>query len=178
MPDLDINPSELRSVHRPTSWRIWIMAMVSLAPLFLLGLSIVLLIEDLTHGRDAGLSQLATRFGFAGGIALILTLLIGFLISEMRTWYRTRTVRLKIYERGFTYEEQDRRQVCAWNEIKDITHRTIKIHAKHSPSRRVSVIRSIVKRDGTVIVLAETLNLHKLTKLITEGKKSAERRNV
>ena len=165
-------------MHRPASWRIWILAMVSLAPLLLLGLSIVLLIEDLTHGRDAGLSQLATRFGFAGGIALILTLLIGFLIGETRTWYRTRTVRLKIYERGFTYEEQDRRQVCAWNDIKDITHRTIKIPAKHSPSRRVSVIRSIVKRDGTVIVLAETLNLHKLTKLITEGKKSAERRNV
>jgi hypothetical protein len=154
------------------------MAMVSLGPLFLLGLSIVLVIDDFRHGRAASLSQLATRFGFAGGIALILALLIGFLISETRNWYRTRTVRLKIYQRGFTYEEQDRREVCAWNEIKDITHRTIKIHAKHSPSRRVSVIRSIVKRDGTVIVLAETLNLHKLTRLITDGKISAERSNV
>ena len=178
MPDLDINPGELRSMHRPASWRIWILAMVSLAPLLLLGLSIVLLIEDLTHGRDAGLSQLATRFGFAGGVALFLTLLIGFLISETRTWYQTRTVRLKIYERGFTYEEQDRRQVCAWNEIKDITHRTIKVHSKHSPPTRISVIRSIVKQDGTVIVLAETLNLLKLTKLITDGRTAAERRSV
>jgi hypothetical protein len=167
MPDLDINPGELRSVHRPTTWRIWIMAMVSLGPLFLLGLSIVLLIDDFAQGRDASLSQLSTRFGCLGGVGLILALLIGFLISEIRKWYRTRTVRLKIYDRGFTYEERDRRQVCAWNEIKDITHRTIKIHPRYSPSRRISVIRSIVKRDGTVIVLAETLNLHKLTSLIT-----------
>jgi hypothetical protein len=178
MPDLDINHGELRSVHRPTTWRIWIMAMVSLGPVFLLGLSIVLLIDDFAQGRDASLSQLSTRFGCVGGIGLILALLIGFLISEIRKWYPTRTVRLKIYERGFTYEEQDRRQVCAWNEIKDITHRTIKFYSKHSPSRKVSVIRSIVKRDGTVIVLAETLNLHKLTSLITEGKTSAERRSV
>jgi hypothetical protein len=178
MPDLDINPGELRSVHRPPTWRIWTMVMVSLGPLFLLGLGIVVLIDDFAHGRGASLSQLSTRFGCVGGIGLILVLLIGFLISETRKWYRTRTVRLKIYEQGFTYEEQDRRQVCAWNDIKDITHRTIKIHAKHSPSRRVSVIRSIVKRDGTVIVLAETLNLHKLTRLINDGKASAEQRSV
>jgi hypothetical protein len=177
MPDLDINPGELRSVHRPPTWRIWILAMVTLGPLFLLGLSIVLLIDDFAHGRDANPSQLSTRYGCVGGIGLILALLIGFLISEVRKWYRTRTVRLKIYEQGFTYEEQNRRQVCAWNDIKDITHRTIKIHAKHSPPGRVSVIRSIVKRDGTVIVLAETLNLHKLTNLINEGRTAALRRS-
>jgi hypothetical protein len=152
--------------------------MVSLGPLFLVGLSIVLLIGELVQRRDASLSQLSTRIGCVGGIGLILALLAGFLFSEARKWYRTRTVRLKIYERGFTYEEQDRIQVCAWNEIKDITHRMIKIHPTHSPSRRISVIRSIVKQDGTVIVLAETLNLLKLTKLITEGKKSAERSSV
>ena len=173
MPEPDIDLGELRSVHRPPTWRIWIMAMVSLGPLFLLGLSIVLLIDDFAHGRNASFSQLSTRFGCLGGIGLMLALLIGFLFSETRKWRRTRTVRLKIYEEGFTYEEQDRRQFCAWNDIKDITHRTVKIHAKHSPSRRVSVIRSIVKRDGTVIVLAETLNLHKLTRLITEGRTAA-----
>ena len=178
MPDFDINPGELRSVHRPPTWRIWILAMVSLGPLFLVGLSIILLIDDFARGRDPSLSQLSTRFGCVGGLGLILALLIGFLFSETRKWYRTRTVRLKIYEQGFTYEEQDRRQVCAWNEIKDITHRMIKIHPTHSPSRRIRVIRSIVKRDGTVIVLAETLNLIKLTTLITEGRTAAERRSV
>lgn len=178
MPDPNINLGALRSVHRPPTWRIWIMAMVSLGPFFLLGLSIVLLIDDFIHGRDLSLSKLSTRFGCLGGIVLVLALLIGFLVSEFRNWHRTRTVRLTIYERGFTYEEQHRTQVCAWHEIKDITHRTIRIHPRHSPSRRISVIRSIVKADGTVIVLAETLNLPKLTSLITTGKMSADRRSV
>jgi hypothetical protein len=119
--------------------------------------------------------RLSTRFDCLGGIGLILALLTGLLVSEFRKWYRTRTVRLKIYERGSTYEERDRAEVCAWNEIQDITQRTIKIHPRYAPSRRISVIRSIVKADGTVIVLAETLNLPKLTSLITAGKSSAER---
>jgi hypothetical protein len=99
-------------------------------------------------------------------IALLLALLIGFLVGEFRKWYATRSVRLKIFERGFTYEEHDRLQVCAWHEIKDITHRKIKMHSWYSAARRINVIRSVVKMDGTVISLAETLNLHKLTALI------------
>lgn len=165
MPHPDINLGELRSVHRPPIWRIWIMAMVSLGPLLLLGLGIVLLIDDFIHSRDLS-SNLSTRFGCLGGIVLILALVIGLLVSEFRKWWRTRTVRLKIYERGFTYEERRRTEVCAWTEIRDITHRTMKIHPRYSPSRRFSVIRSIVRADGTVIVLAETLNLPKLTRLI------------
>ncbi len=178
MPDLNINLGEVRSVHRPPIWRIWIMAMISMGPLLLLGLGIVLLIDDAVHGRDLNLNKLSPRVGCLGGIALVLALVIGLLVSEFRKWFRTRTVRLKIYERGFVYEEQDRMHVCAWNEIKDITHRMIKIHPRYSPSRRIRVIRSIVKRDGTVIVLAETLNLIKLTRLLTEGKASAERQTV
>jgi hypothetical protein len=175
MPYPDINLGELRSVHRPPVWRIWIMAMVSLGPLLLIGLGVVLLIDDFIHGRDLNFNKLSTRLGCLGGVGLILALVIGLLVSEFRKWWRTRTVRLKIYERGFTYEEQHRTEVCAWKEIKDITHRMIKIHPRYSPSRRIRVIRSIVKADGTMIVLAETLNLIKLTRLITEG---AGRRNV
>ena len=172
------NLGELRSVHRPSTWRLWVMAMISLAPLFLIALGIVILIDDFGRGRDVSAGKLLGPIGCLGGIVLILALLIAFLVSEFRKWYPTRSVRLKIFERGFTYEEHNRLQVCAWHEIKDITHRMIKIHPLHSPSRRISLIRSIVKGDGTVIVLAETLNLHKLTRLITAGKTSAERPNV
>lgn len=56
-------------------------------------------------------------------------------------------------------------------EIKDITFKVIEIHSKHSAPTKARVIRSIVKRDGTVIDLAETLNLIKITKLITDAKK-------
>lgn len=172
------NLGELRSVHRPSTWRFWFMAMVSLAPLFLLVLGIVILIDDFVQGRDVSASKLLGPIGCLGGIVLILALLIGFLVSEFRKWYRTRSVRLKVFERGFTYEEHDRLQVCAWDEIKDITHRKFKIHRWHSASRRISVIRSIVKADGTEIVLAETLNLPKLASVITAGKSSAEPRIV
>lgn len=154
------------------------MALVSLGPLFALGLAIALLIDDFVHGRAANPSKLSVRFGCLGGIGLILALLIGFLASEIRKWYPTRRVRLKIFDHGFTYQDHDEIQACAWNEIKDITHRTVMVHSKHSAPRRVSVIRSIVREDGTVIVLAETLNLHKLTGLITAAKTSANRRTV
>ena len=174
MPDHDINLGELRSAHRPPIWRILIMAMVSLGPLFILGLGIALLIDDFAHGRGAYPGRLSSRFGCLGVIGLILALLIGFLVSEIRKWYPTRSVRLKIFENGFTYQDRDKIQACAWNEIKDITHRTVMVHSKHSAPRRVSVIRSIVKMDGTVIVLAETLNLHKLTSLFTDAKLASQ----
>lgn len=178
MHHLDNKLGELRSVHRPPIWRILFMAMVALAPLFLFGLGLLVLIDDFVHGRDTNLNKLMTPIGCLGVLALILALLIGFLVGEFRKWFATRSVRLKIFERGFTYEDHNQTQVCAWDEIKDITHRKIKIHRYHSASRRISIIRSIVKRDGTVIELAETLDLHKLTRLIEAGKMSAEGRNV
>jgi hypothetical protein len=157
---------ELRSVHRPQTWRLWVMATVSLGPLFLLGLGIAL-IDDFAHGREARVSSLSTRLGCLGAIALLLALLISFLVSEFRKWHPTRSVELRIFENGFTYREHKAIQSCAWNEIKDITHSGVIISSRHSAPRRVSVIRSIVKANGTVIVLAETLNLHKLTTLIS-----------
>jgi hypothetical protein len=45
------NFGELRSVHRPSTWRIWFLAMISLAPLFLLGLGMVVMADDFVHGR-------------------------------------------------------------------------------------------------------------------------------
>lgn len=148
------------------------MAMLSLGPLFILGLGMLLLIDEYIHGKDISPGKLATPFGCLGAVALILLLLVSLLVSEIRKWYPARSVRLKIFEYGFTYQEPNGVQTCAWNEIKDITHRRDLVHSKHSPPRRVSVIRSIVKKDGNVIVLAQTLNLHKLTSLITAATKS------
>ena len=125
------NLGGLLSIHRPSTWRFWFMAMIALAPMFLLVLGIVILIDDFGQGRDVG----AGPFGCLGGIVLVLALLIGLLVSEFRKWYPTRSARLKIFEQGFTYEDQNRRQVCAWHEIKDITYRKIKIHRWHSASR-------------------------------------------
>ena len=93
------------------------------------------------------------------------------MISDFRKWSATRTVQLRIYQEGFTYESKGQIEVYRWDEIEDINFRVIEIHSKHSAPTKVRVIRSIEKRDGTVINLAETLNLIKITELITKAKK-------
>ena len=106
-----------------------------------------------------------------GVSALCLALFGSFLVSDFRKWSATRTVKLVIYQAGFTYESKGEMDACRWDEIKDINFRVIEIHSKHSAPRKERVIRSIVKRDGKVIDLAETLNLIKITRLITSAKK-------
>lgn len=93
------------------------------------------------------------------------------MISDFRKWSATRTVQLRIYQEGFTYESKGQIEAYRWDEFKDINFRVIEIHSKHSAPAKVRVIRSIVKRDGTVIHFAETLNLIKITELITKAKK-------
>lgn len=105
-----------------------------------------------------------------GVSALCLALFGSFLVSDFRKWSATRTVKLVIYQAGFTYESRGQ-IACRWDEIKDINFKVIEIHSKHSVPRKERVIRSIVKRDGQVIDLAETLNLIKITRLITSAKK-------
>jgi hypothetical protein len=77
---------------------------------------------------------------------------------------------LVIHERGFTYENQGHLETCLWREIKDINFRLIEVKAKHSSARKVRVIRSVVKTDGAMISLAETLNLKKITEQITTAR--------
>jgi hypothetical protein len=72
-----------------------------------------------------------------------------------------------IYQKGLTYESKGHRESCSWDAIKDINFKLIEVKTKNSAPRKVSVIRSIVRRDGTVISFAETLNLKKITDLIT-----------
>lgn len=45
------------------------------------------------------------------------------------------------------------------------------IAKKYSPPQTVSVVRSIVKTDGTVIRLADTLDLPKITALLNAALK-------
>jgi hypothetical protein len=101
-----------------------------------------------------------------GGLGLFLALVGAMCVSDFRRWSATRTVRLAIYEQGFTYENKGHREFCRWSDIERIDFRPIEIRGKHSPPRKVSVIRSIVKSDGTVIGLADTLNLQRITRLI------------
>jgi len=108
---------------------------------------------------------------------LVLLLVGAACHSEFRKWSVTRTVKLVIFERGFTYESASNIgniESCSWTDIKDITFRPVELKTKNSAMRRVSVIRSIVKRDGTVLTFAETLNIQKITSLILEQRKARQ----
>lgn len=109
-----------------------------------------------------------------GVSALCLALFASFLISDFRKWSATRTVKLSLYQKGFTYESKGHMEACLWGEIKDINFRVLEIHSKHSAPAKVRVIRSIVKRDDKVIDIPQTLDLIKITKLITSAKDSVE----
>jgi len=178
MQSYEPNLGALRSAHRPSTVRIWIMAVISLGLLVAVLLGALLTLDSFTSlfGQTKG----GTFQGASGplvclGVSSLCFALFGsFLITDFRKWSATRTVQLRIYEQGFTYQSKRQAETCRWDEIKDINFRVIEIKSKHSPPRKERVIRSIVRNDGTVVNLAETLNLIKITKLITEAKKELE----
>ena len=156
---------ELRSIHRPSTVRLWPMALVGLALLSFVILGVLALLNSLTSGPILGPTIcLAVPL-------LLLALLCSFLLKDFRKWSATRTTKLMIFEKGFTYESGGRIETCHWDDIKDITFRRVEVASKHSPPRKVNLIRSIVKKDGETISLAETLNLTSITKIITAARK-------
>ena len=165
-PDL----GDLRSVHRPSTIRLWLMSVIALGLLVPVILGIVLTLDSINSGFSGSKDhKLSGPLVCVGTSSLLFVLFGSFLISDFRKWSATRTVKLTIYQKGFTYENQGRREVCHWDEIKDITHRVVEIRSKHAAPRRVRVIRSVVRKDGEMISLAETLNLVKITKLINNA---------
>lgn len=170
------NLGELRSEHRPSTVRIWIMVMISLSLLMGVLLGSLLTLDSFTAfftqtSKEESTTRATGPLICLGVSSLCLALFGSFLISDFRKWSATRTVKLMIYQEGFTYESKGQTEVCRWGEIKDINFRVIEIRSKHSAPTKARVIRSIVKQDGKVIDLPETLNLMKITKLITSLKK-------
>jgi len=156
---------ELCSVHRPSTVRLWLMALVALALLSFVMLGVLAILNSLTSGPILGPAI------FLAVPVLLLALVSSFLLKDFRKWSATRASKLMIFEKGFTYESSGRTETCHWDDIKDITFRRVEVASKHSPPRRVNLIRSIVKKDGEMISLAETLNLTSITKLITAARK-------
>ena len=165
---------ELRSVHRPSTVRLWLMALVALALLSFVMLGVLALLNSLTSGPAINKEGMVNTF--APAICLVVPILLlaflgSFLVKDFRKWSATRTSKLMIFEKGFSYETAGRIETCHWDDIKDITFRRVEVASKHSPPRRVNLIRSIVRKDGEMISLAETLNLTNITKLITAARK-------
>lgn len=164
-PDL----GEFLSVHRPTTARIWLMALMALALLSIVVIVVLIVLTSLTAaGNSKGVLQ-GNRVGALICVAVpafLLLLICSFLIKDFRKRLVTRTSKLTIFKKGFTYESEGRNEACQWNDITDITYRRADVFSKHSAPRRVNLIRSIVKKDGEMISLPQTLNLTRITRLI------------
>ncbi len=170
------NLGELRSVHRPSKPSFWPMLALS-TPLFMIAALCTLLILDsftgvFTGSKEGSPHDVSNYFICMGVVGLLLALLGSILVSDYRAWSATRTVKLTIYQEGFTYESRGRIDACRWDEIEKIKSRFIAVHSKAFRTR-VKVIRSIVKKDGTEIKLAETLDLRQITGLVTRAKEQA-----
>jgi hypothetical protein len=143
----------------------------------MIGILCTLLIFDsftgVFTGSTEGLSDgVSNYFICMGVVGLLLAILGSILVSDYRAWSATRTVRLTIYQEGFTYESQGRIEVCRWDEIEKMKSGFMDVYSKAFRAR-VKVIRSIVKKDGTVIDLAKTLDLRQVTELITTAREKA-----
>jgi len=149
--------------------------MLALAtPLLLIAALCTLLMFDsftgvFTGGKEGSPDDVSNYFICMGVVGLLLAVLGSIYVSDYRAWSATRTVKLTIYQRGFTYESRGRTEVCRWDEIEKIKSRLIEVYTKAFRTR-VKVIRSIVKKDGTEINLAETLDLRQITGLITTAR--------
>lgn len=157
-----LNLGERQSIHRtfPLSILFW---PVFLVPLLLTAIAAAFYTFASFTSADKGAGPVICL----GGSCLLLAVLGSVWIGDLRKWLATRTVKLSIYQAGFTYESKGQIEACQWGEIKDITFRRIEIRTKHSAPRKVNVIQSIVRSDGRMIGLTETLKLIEITKLIT-----------
>ncbi len=169
MQNLHPELGELRSIHRPAIFGILLFGIV-LVPLVLAVIASIVFtfnafLSLFTENKESIFDVVGKFFVCLVAPCLILTLAGGFWISDVRNWLKTRTVKLRIYQNGFTYESRGRLEACRWSEIKNINFRFIKLSSK-SLRRRVRVIRSVDKTDGQVINLAETLDLIKISLII------------
>ncbi len=166
------NLGELRNVFRPSAIRIWIMGVISLALLMAVVLGALLTLDSFTslftQSKQGTFASTSGPLVCLGVSVLCFALFGNFLISDFRKWAASRNTQLTIYENGFTYESKGQIEAYHWDEIKDINFRVIQVHSKHAAPTKVRVIRSVVKRDGTEVNLAETLNLRKITTLLSE----------
>ncbi|MBC7912151.1 MAG: hypothetical protein H7Y30_16715 [Pyrinomonadaceae bacterium] len=170
MQNLHPDLGELRSTHRPAIFGILLFGLV-LIPFILVVIASVFFtfntfVSLFTENKGSLFDAVGKFLICLVAPSLILTLAGGFWLSDVRKWLKTRTVKLRIYQNGFTYESQGQTQACRWSEIKNINFRFIEISSKVVPRRKVKVIRSVDKTDGQVINIAETLNLIKITEII------------
>jgi hypothetical protein len=153
---------ELRSVYRPTPKRIFAWLLLALGPLALFLAAIITVVGDYSDGRRPE----SFIFVCSGGLLLLIVLFTSLIVSEWRKWSRTRSARFSVYQNGFVYEQDGKSSACRWDQIKDVNYTRVRVPSRASPNLHVNLVRSVIRNDGTVISLAETLDRNKVTAII------------
>jgi hypothetical protein len=159
----------LISVHRPTAWRMWLLAvLIVFGPIAMLLLMAVILINDPTAFDS--IRDMLLCFGVLG----LLTFVLGaVLLSDYRAWRKSRSICLSIFEDGIVNRDNGNTFICRWNEIKHLRFKEIPWASRAFPGAKIKVIRAIVKTDGSVVSFPETLNLPRITEEISGLRRSA-----
>lgn len=171
MMSLQNSLGELQSVWKPPVFQILFTPLISLPLMLLASLCGLLIFEAFTVPQSAGGESALARASsplVCSGVLFSLLFVLGIIwLEEFRKWKRTRKHVMRIYERGFTYETEARFSSCRWDEIAAIERTYIKVSSKAFPAiRKEKVVRSVVKTDGAIIDIAETLNRVKITEQI------------
>jgi hypothetical protein len=171
------NLGNLCSVHRPSKPSVWKTVMFSIPLLIIAALCTAITLDSftgvITGSKYRASISVSSYFVCTGVVGLLLAFLGSLLVSDCRAWAATKTVKLTIYQEGFAYESWGRIETCLWEEIEKFKYKFVQIISK-ALRTRVKVIRAIVKKDGTEIKLAETLDLRQITPLITAAKKETD----
>src|SRR6185295_16137082 len=95
---------ELRSVHRPTTIRLWLMGLVALALLsFVIVGGLALLNSSparLAMNKEGFANTISGQAICLGVPALLLALISSFLWKDLRKWSASRNSKLMIFENG------------------------------------------------------------------------------
>ena len=166
----------MRSVHHPSKPGFWLTLLLCVPLLIIVALCTLLILDSftgaITGSKEGSPTDVSNYLICTGAVGLLLALLVGMLVSDYRAWSATKTAKLTIYQEGFTYESLGRIDVCRWGEVGKFKFGFISVHSKAFRAR-AKVIRSVVKKDGTEIKLAETLDLRQVTALMTAAVKEA-----
>ncbi|HEY9500647.1 MAG TPA: DUF6585 family protein [Pyrinomonadaceae bacterium] len=136
--------------------------LLGLGPLVLFLVAIITVVGDYSNGRRPE----GFIFVCSGGLLLLIVLFTSLIVSDGRKWSRTRSARFSVYQNGFVYEQDGKSSACRWDQIKDVNYTRVRVPSKASPNLHVNLVRSVIRNDGTVISLAETLNRNKVTAII------------
>ena len=161
-----------KAFHAKTS-HLWLMPLIAAGPLLMFLLAAILSVDDFRQGSGNGLSGLSNYVICLGILGILIAILTAMWWSDFREWRRSRTVRLNIYENGFSWENDAPLEMYRWDQIETIRMGKV-YHSSTILRGMISVIRAITIKGGRTIDLPEVLDLRRITEILTAKKHASD----